>query len=388
MLKNFGKFNFSGLKSAVFGASSSSSGASSNSFSSSNSPSFSGAGFSGFSFLPRLSPRLGLDLGTDRTRIWLQGQGVVVDQPSVLALNEKTGKVVAVGQDAAEMEGRVGTKNSDLQLHHPFVEAKIYDAETAQALLRVWLQKILGWRYLFSPVVMVSVAAASSQASRQAVTEVLHDLGAREVYTMAQPLAAAIGAGVPIADASGTLLCQLGAGVSEAALISLGSLVEFTSTNHAGAALDLKIQQTVQVQDQLKISLATARRLKEKMLLLNGSQQTTSVVGQRLADQRPQEVQLRAQDLSPAVTASASQIAELIESLLAATPPELTTDVLDKGILLSGGLAQLRGLTNYLTAKLGFSVAVIEKPKQAVIQGLGVALDHLSEFKQSLGYTG
>lgn len=388
MLKNFGKFNFSGLKSAVFGASSSSSGASSNSFSSSNSPSFSGAGFSGFSFLPRLSPRLGLDLGTDRTRIWLQGQGVVVDQPSVLALNEKTGKVVAVGQDAAEMEGRVGTKNSDLQLHHPFVEAKIYDAETAQALLRVWLQKILGWRYLFSPVVMVSVAAASSQASRQAVTEVLHDLGAREVYTMAQPLAAAIGAGVPIADASGTLLCQLGAGVSEAALISLGSLVEFTSTNHAGAALDLKIQQTVQAQDQLKISLATARRLKEKMLLLNGSQQTTSVVGQRLADQRPQEVQLRAQDLSPAVTASASQIAELIESLLAATPPELTTDVLDKGILLSGGLAQLRGLTNYLTAKLGFSVAVIEKPKQAVIQGLGVALDHLSEFKQSLGYTG
>lgn len=388
MLKNFGKFNFSGLKSAVFGASSSSSGASSNSFSSSNSPSFSGAGFSGFSFLPRLSPRLGLDLGTDRTRIWLQGQGVVVDQPSVLALNEKTGKVVAVGQDAAEMEGRVGTKNSDLQLHHPFVEAKIYDAETAQALLRVWLQKILGWRYLFSPVVMVSVAAASSQASRQAVTEVLHDLGAREVYTMAQPLAAAIGAGVPIADASGTLLCQLGAGVSEAALISLGSLVEFTSTNHAGAALDLKIQQTVQVQDQLKISLATARRLKEKMLLLNGSQQTTSVVGQRLADQRPQEVQLRAQDLSPAVTASASQIAELIESLLAATPPELTTDVLDKGVLLSGGLAQLRGLTNYLTAKLGFSVAVIEKPKQAVIQGLGVALDHLSEFKQSLGYTG
>ncbi len=334
----------------------------------------------------QLSPHLGLDLGSDQTRLYLLGQGVVIDQPSVLALNEKNGKVVAVGQDAAEMEGRVEGPNSPLKLYRPFQQGQVYDNETAQALLRVWLQEILGWRFLFSPVVMVSVPAASTQASRQAVTELLHELGAREVYTMAQPLAAAIGSGVPIADASGTLIAQLGAGVAEVALISLGSLVEFESTLQAGRELDQQLQLTIQENYKATVGLETVKKLKHQLLLLNGSTQTSLVIGQSLSDQSPQEIQVQASQLSPVVKVAADRLVAMIRSLLAKTPPELTADVLDKGVLLAGGLAQLRGLSTYLTQSLGLPVSLVEKPQQVVVDGLGLALEHLDEFKQSFGY--
>ncbi len=310
----------------------------------------------------------------------------MIDQPSVLALNEKTGKVVAVGQDAAEMEGRVESSNSPLKLYRPFVQGKVYEAEMAQALLRVWLQEILGWRFLFSPVVMVSVPAASTQASRQAVTELLQQLGAREVYTMAQPLAAAIGSGVPIADASGTLMVQLGAGLTETALIALGSLVKYESSLQAGQELDQQLQLTIQDQYGVMVGLETVKKLKHQLLLLNGSTQTSLVIGQNLADRSPQEVQVQASRLTPVVKEAADHFAQLVHALLAATPPELTADVLDKGILLAGGLAQLRGLNSYLTQNLKLPVALVEEPQQVVINGLGLALEHLDEFKQSLGY--
>ena len=162
-------------------------------------------------FLPTLTPVLGVDLGTSRTRIWCHGKGVVIDQPTIMATDLKTKKVIAVGEAAAEMVGRV---QSQVKIHYPVQGGKIFDATAVKAMLQIWLQQILGIRYLLSPVVMVSVPASVTQASREAVVKTFYQLGAREVYTIAQPLAAAIGAGVPIADASGTLIFSFGCGRS------------------------------------------------------------------------------------------------------------------------------------------------------------------------------
>ncbi len=333
--------------------------------------------------LPSITPLIGIDLGTSRTRIWCQGKGMVIDQPTVIATNTQTKKVVAIGKDAAEMEGRV---KSQIKLHHPVRAGKIFDATTVKAMLQVWLQQVLGLRYLFSPIIMVSVPASSTQASRQAVIKTLYQLGAREVYTVAQPLAAAIGAGVPIADASGTLIFHLGAGVVEASVISLGSIVHFRSSSLAGDYLDLALQKKISSQYQAKLSLETVKQLKHRLPLLQSTRQTITAVGSSANGHAPREVEIKAADLTDEVLGLAEKYSELLKSLLTDIYPELAADILDKGMLLSGELAQLTGLDEWLAAQIKVPTAVVENSGTAVIEGIKTALENLDDFKQSFDY--
>lgn len=326
---------------------------------------------------------IGIDLGTSRTRIWLVGKGLVIDQPTAIAVDRQSGKVLAVGDAAAEMRGRVHTS---VIVHQPVQQAKLYDAHTARALLQYWLQKILGLGYVMSPTIMISVPASSTQAARAALTQLCYDLGAREVYTIAQPLAAAIGSGVPIADASGTLLFQLGAGVAEAALISLGSLIAQTSSRQGGYYLDEQIQLRLQQEQSLLISQEQISELKQLLLRFgNAPEVNRLVVGQDSLSHAPKELEISSHTLRPLTTEVAQHLSQLVKTVLTTVPPELTTDVLDKGMLLAGGLAQLSGLEQYLTQELGIPVALVEEPDLAVIRGIGTALEHLDEFRQSFG---
>lgn len=334
------------------------------------------------SFL-QFTPLIGIDLGTSRTRIFQSGRGIVIDEPTVIATDPKSRKVLAVGKDAAEMEGRV---QKQIKIHHPVQDGKIYDDSVVKALLQFWLQKVLGWKYLFSPVFMVSVPAASTQASRDAVTKMLYQLGAREVYTVAQPLAAAIGAGVPIADASGTLIFHLGAGVIEVGVISLGSLVLHKNSSQGGNYLDSEINKFLLNHYSLKVGRQTVSKLKQQVLLTEPSRQSALVVGQDLKTKSPQEVEISAEKLAVVAAKVLNQQSKLCQALLAETDPELTTDILDKGMLLSGGLAQLVGLNRYLIDQLKMPVAVVDNPDLVVIEGIATALEHLDEFKQSLAY--
>lgn len=334
-------------------------------------------------FLPQTTPLLGIDLGTSRTRIWCQGKGMVIDQPTVIATNSQTKKVVSIGQDAAEMEGRV---KSQIKLHHPIKNGKIFDATTVKAMLQIWLQQVLGLRYLFSPVIMVSVPAGCTQASRQAVIKTLYKLGAREVYTVAQPLAAAIGAGVPIADASGTLIFHLGAGVVEAGVISLGSIVHHRSSKLAGNYLDKVLQKKVLNKYKIKLSLESVKQLKHQLPLLNPINQIKTVVGRSTSGRTAREIEIKTADLADEVIGVVNNYGELLESLLADIYPELTADILDKGMLLSGELAQLIGLDSWLAERLKVPVAVVENPSTVVIEGIKTALENLDEFKQSFDY--
>ncbi len=333
-------------------------------------------------FLPSMTPVIGVDLGTSRTRIWFQGKGVMIDQPTIIATDTQTKKVIAIGEDAAEMEGRV---KSQIKVHYPLQNGKIYDASAVKAMLQVWLQQVLGMRYLLSPVVMVSVPASCTQASRQAVIKTFYQLGAREVYTIAQPLAAAIGAGVPIADASGTLVFHLGAGVVEAGVISLGSIVNYKSSELAGNHLDQVLQKEISQQYKSKLAIETVRQIKQKMPLLAKSKQTIKVVG-KMSTGSPQEIELKVADLFAVTSQLASGYGKLVESLLTEIYPELTADILDKGMLLSGDFAQLMGLDAWLATQLKLPTAVVENPGLAVVEGIKTALENLDDFKQSFGY--
>lgn len=334
--------------------------------------------------------RLGLDLGTSRTRIWSDRGGILVDEPTALAVDRKTGKVLAVGQAAAEMEGRVA---AEVVVHRPVQRGKLHNLPAARAMLQVWLQHILGASYVFSPVLMASVPASSSPAARAAMTELLYSLGAKEAYTIAQPLAAAIGAGVPIADASGSLVGVLGAGVVESALISLGSVVAHQGKNRGSNYLSEQIQFELQEQLQLRVSQEVALELLRDVAQVGlggesvpGAGRAKLITGQDLGTRAPKEIQVQAQSLSSVVELASEAYVVLLQQLLSQLPPELTTDVLDKGMLLAGGLSQLQGLEEFLIARLGLPVTTIDQPEQAVIRGIGTALEHLDQFKHSVGY--
>ncbi|MBD3279646.1 MAG: hypothetical protein GF390_02955, partial [Candidatus Pacebacteria bacterium] len=202
---------------------------------------------------------VGVDLGSQMTRIWTSQDGVVVDEPSCLAVDVKNKKVVAVGQEAAEMQGRV---KASVQVHWPIIQGKVSDLQLTKAMLQLLLQKVFKFN-LLSPIMMVSVPANSTKLMRQTVRKLFLSLGAKEVYLITQPLAAAIGTGVPIADASGCFLVQLGAGLVEGAIISLGSLVAAQTSKKAGQQLDKLISLKLKQQHQLQLSLSMAEHLKQ-----------------------------------------------------------------------------------------------------------------------------
>jgi rod shape-determining protein MreB len=336
------------------------------------------------SFISKMTPLLGLDLGSSRTRLWTAEDGVVLDEATALAVDTRSHKVIAVGQEAQAMAGRV---NPAVTLFHPVQGGRLYDSQTAQALLKVFFQKVLKSNYFLRPIIMVSVAADSTEADRLALSSLLYGVGAREVYTISQPLAAAIGAGVPIADASGSFIVHLGSGVVEGAVISLGSLVRSESTLLAGSQMDIRIQQALKQRAELLVSLEMAERLKKTVASIDPSLHREALTtGQDMAVSSPKEVKVTSAMLLPTLTDVVKQYQKVLQRLLSHMPPELTVDVIDKGMLLSGGLAQLAGLDQHLVRHLGIPVSVVENPDRAVIKGIGTALEHLDLFKESLGY--
>jgi rod shape-determining protein MreB len=332
----------------------------------------------------RVTPKIGIDLGTTRTRIWSSETGFVVDEATCLAVDQKTGKVVAVGDEAAAMQGRV---SDTIAILRPIEEGEMRDYELTQALLRVLLQRVFTTITFFRPLVMVSIPASLSPAKREVLVESLFAVGAKEVFTMSQPLAAAIGAGVPIADASGTFLFHLGGGVVEAAVISLGSVVVGDDTTKAGVYIDHQLALETKKSHDLIVSLRTAEMLKQMVASLDAKATRELLTsGQDLHRGSPKEVMVHAESLQPVLKPVAEHFSQLLQRMLSDIPPELTVDVIDKGLLLTGGMAQLHGLVEYLVESLGVPVAAVDEPSKAVIKGLATALEHLEEFRDSLGY--
>lgn len=334
--------------------------------------------------LPSLNKKIGIDLGTSRIRIWTDQKGFIIDEPTVIAIDPVVGKVLAVGSQAEEMIGRVG---SHIEVSHPVQGGVIVQADLVQAMLRVFMQKLFATPYFFRPSIMVSIPSHLSGLQKEIMVDMLYSLGAREVLFVDQLLAAAIGAGVPIADASGSFVLQLGSGVTEGGITSLGSLVVSQTNEYAGKYVDKAIERVVRQEAQIQIGAQAAEKLKKQLVtfIQNRPRQVT-ISGQDIVESVPKEVVLSSQAFAPIMNELLQRYVRLARQLFEQIPPELTNDVIDKGMIMSGGLAQIEGLDVALLTALGVPVSVVEEPDKSVIKGIAQILQNLDLFKESIGY--
>ena len=361
--------------------------------------------------LPTLQKQIGIDLGTNRTRIWTSQGGFVIDEPTAIAVDQQSGKVLAVGQAAEDMAGRVA---AHIKVSRPIQSGTIAQADLVQAMLRVFMRKLFPSPYFFRPSIMISVPSNLSSLQKEIILDILYSLGAREVLFVDQLLAAAIGSGVPIADSSGSLVLQFGAGITEGGITSLGSLVVSETNEYAGDYLDKAITRVIRQEAQLQVGTQAVSKLKENFLtfksdvipagavipaqagihvlsssgLTRGSSSNHQIVisGQDIVESVPKEVLLTSQMFLPILNELLARYVRLAHQLFAQIPPELTNDVIDKGLIMSGGLAQIDGLDMALLSALGVPVSVVEKPDKSVIKGIAQILQNLELFKESIGY--
>lgn len=331
-----------------------------------------------------VSQKIGIDLGSSTIRIWTPSEGIVVSEPAFLAVETSSKKVLAVGAEARAMRGRV---LKGIEVLQPFKEGKVYDYHSAQALLKIYLQRISSRVPFASKKIMASVPANKTEVSQHIVSDLLYSVGASEAYTISQPLAASIGSGVPIADASGTIILQLGYGVVETAVISLGSVITSATSYKAGEYFTQRLQYELRRKKDFSVAFETAEKLKKEVVSLDKSvQRDVLVAGKDSLKGNPREIRVSTKDLSAQTLKVFDVYEHLIKEMLTTIPPELTVDIVDKGVLVSGGGAELDGLSQHFTDRLGVPVSIVDEPGQAVIKGIATALDNLTEFKKSLGY--
>lgn len=334
------------------------------------------------SALLQISPKLGIDLGHAVTRVWLEGKGVVATEATCLAIDQQSGKIVAHGNQAAQLRGRLGEAVVVKQL---LVNGSVADAEMLYQFLQRTVAQVVPFN-LMGPVIVVAVPADFSITQEQLLTSVLERIGAREVSSIAQPLAAAIGAGVPVADPTGALVVSAGAGLVQAACVALGTQTAWKCNQTAGWTAIAQIISLLKDNHHFLISEQTAQQLLETVVSVQKAQRGKQVVGKSALSGAPQEFLIKSALLTEAGMLVAQSCAELIKELLKTMDASLMVDVVAKGIVLTGGLSQLAGLEEYLVRKLGVCVAVVEEPELAVIKGTGVVLQHYELFKQGLGY--
>lgn len=336
-----------------------------------------------FNLKTHLVHRIAVDLGSSRSRLWIEGRGLVLDAPTCLALDGRR-TVLAVGSDAAEMEERTG---EGVRVVWPVRGGAVADAEALLALLKVWLKPF--WRPLLltQPTILVSVPVGSTADNRRQLRATFGSLGAGEVITVAQSLAAAIGTGVPIADASGSYVLHLGAGTVEAGVVSLGSIREWHQSPLAGDYLIGQVALQLESQLGLLASRSTQASLLHTVFsCFPESDRSASILAKQAKTGQPVEQPVDAGVFAPIVQSLLEQYVELVTQVLEASPAALLVDLLDKGLLLSGGLAQLHGLDTALSHALQVPVGVVEEPDMVVIRGMGQLLANLDTVRQSLGY--
>lgn len=327
--------------------------------------------------------RLGIDLGTTNALVYVPGQGIVINEPAVVAVEVETNQVMAIGQEAKEMLGK--TPESILAVH-PLKDGVIANYRVAQAMLRYFVNKLGGRIRLFRPEVMVAVPAGVTSTERRAMIEACIAAGAKSAYVIKEPIAAALGAGLPIASASGHMIINIGGGTSEVAVISLGDIVAASSVRIAGNKMDEAIASYVrkkynlvigtQTAEDVKIKIGAVMKLKQELKLEASGSNTVSGL--------PESVIVSSSDIAIAVKDVVADIINTVKNVLQKTPPELSSDIMDKGIILTGGGVLIRRIDDYFTKVIGVPCQVAEEPLLCVAKGTGIAVEHLDAYKRSV----
>jgi len=329
------------------------------------------------------SKKVAIDLGTANSHVYVTGQGVVLSEPTVVAITTDDNKVVAVGTEAKEMLGRTPV---NIQASRPMRDGVIADYLITEAMLRYFLGKVGGRTRIFKPAVMVAVPSGVTSVESRAVLDATISAGAKEAYLIPEPLAAAVGARIPISEPSGNMIVNIGGGTVEVAVVCLGGLVVSNSARVAGNQIDEAIQNHLRCTYNLIIGDRTAEMIKIQIgsALPLDDNPTLEVKGRDAIAGLPRTVELTSHEVTEAVQQPLKGIVGAIRDVLEQTPPELSADVIDRGMVLTGGTALLRNLDKFLTQSTGVPAHIAENPILCVVLGVGTAIENLEVFKKSV----
>jgi len=330
-----------------------------------------------------MTKQIAIDLGTANTVVWLVGKGIVLNEPTVVAISVDDNRVLAIGNEAKQMLGRTP---GDIAALKPLRDGVIADYEVTEAMLRYFVQKVCGRIWIFKPEVMICTPAGVTQVERRAVLDATLSAGARVAYLIDEPLAAAIGANIPIANPSGSMVLDMGGGASESAVISLGGVVVHKSVRVAGNKIDESIISYLrrkhniiigeQTAEETKIKIGSATPLaKEEVLEIKGRD---SLLG------LPKIIAVSSTEVTEAIRPTLNMIITMVKEVLEETAPELASDIIDKGIVMTGGTSLLKNYDQLLTQELGVSCHVAEDPLFCVVKGTGIALENIDLYKRSI----
>jgi rod shape-determining protein MreB len=327
--------------------------------------------------------RIGIDLGTAYTLVHLPRRGIVINEPSVVAISLTDNKILAVGNEAKEMVGR--TPETIVAIK-PLKDGVIADYRTTEAMLRYFVNKALGGMRLFRPEVMIAVPAGITSTERRAVTDATIAAGARAAYIIKEPVAAAIGADIPIGSASGHMIIDIGGGTAEMAVISLGGIVSINSVRVGGNKFDAAIANYIRkkynmavgerTSEEVKINIGSALYLEDKLNM--------EVKGRDIVSGLPRIVNVTSDDVTDAIQNELEEIVASAKQVLQGTPPELAADIMDKGMILAGGSSLLRNIDQLLARTTGVPAYVADEAQFCVAKGTGIALDNLNSYKRSI----
>ncbi|MBI2476135.1 MAG: rod shape-determining protein [Candidatus Taylorbacteria bacterium] len=329
------------------------------------------------------SKKLGIDLGTANTLVFVPGKGVVLNEPSVVAVSEQDNKILAVGVEAKNM---IGKTPDSIVAYRPMKDGVIADYRVTEAMLRYFIDKSLGKWSIWKPEVMISVPAGVTSTERRAVIEAAVKAGAKNAYVVKEPILAAIGAGIPIHEAVGHMIVDIGGGTTDVAVISLGGIVSSTSVKVAGNKIDAAIADYIKktfnlaigdkMAEDVKIKIGSAVPLEEELTLV--------IKGRDFITGLPRTAEVKTNEVVRAIAKELREMVKAIKDVLQETPPELAADIIDQGIIMTGGSSLLRNMPELVFRRTGVKATLAKDALYCVALGTGIALEHLDTYKKSI----
>lgn len=329
------------------------------------------------------SKDMGIDLGTANTLVYVNGKGIVLREPSVVAIQNDTKTVLAVGEDAKKMIGRTP---GNIVAIRPMKDGVIADFDVTQSMLKYFIRKAYSKRTMVQPRVVVCVPSGVTEVEKRAVEEAAYQAGAREAYLIEEPMAAAIGAGLPVEEPTGSMVVDIGGGTTEVAIISLGGIVTAKPIRVGGDELDESIMHYIKREYNLMIGERTAEEVKISIgsAFPKGKEEKMSIRGRDLVSGLPKTLEITSSEIMEALREPVSQIIDAIKYTLEKTPPELAADIMEIGIMLTGGGALLDGLDSLVKKETGMPVRIAEEPLDCVVLGTGKTIEELDTLKRVL----
>jgi rod shape-determining protein MreB len=329
------------------------------------------------------SKKLGIDLGTANTLVFVPNKGVILNEPSVVAVSEIDNKILAVGNEAKNM---IGKTPESIIAYRPMKDGVIADYRVTEAMLRYFIDKALGRFNFFRPDVLVSVPAGVTSTERRAVIEAAINAGAKNAYVIKEPILAAIGAGIPIHEAHGHMVVDIGGGTTDVAVISLGGIVSSTSVKCAGNRIDYAIADYIkktfnlaigdQMAEDIKIKIGSAVPVEEELSM--------TIKGRDFLSGLPRSTEIKTNEIVKAIGRELRDMVKAIRDVLQETPPELSADIIDNGIVMTGGSSQLRNFPELVFRRTGVKATLADDSIYCVAKGTGIALEHLDVYKKAI----